>query len=339
MIRLKDIALKAGVSVMTVSKVLRDASDISVETKTRVRQLAQQMGYVPDSMAQGLRTRKTRLLGVVISAITNPVLVRLVMAIEERAYEQGYDVILAHSLNQPQREETSIRRLLSRRVDGLIILPVYRMAPTAGIFEELEQREVPTVIVGPSAPFCARFCNVEADDLEGSYRATQHLIRLGHRRIAYFTGPPLAPWAQSRLEGYRRALREAGLDLDDNLVFNGGSTIEEGEKTAEQMLAESPQVTAIQAVYDLVAMGAANVLLRQGYRIPEDISIMGFGDFLASEHFRVPLTTVIQPKARLGEAAMACLIQMLKGEPPVSRKLPVELVVRDSTAPPKQTPT
>src|SRR5437773_3506678 len=154
MIRLKDIAEKAGVSIMTVSKVLRDTPDISPATKARVRQLAEQMGYMPDSVAQGLRNRTTRLFGLVISATTNPIHARVVMGIEEKAHELGYDVILAQSLNIPEREEHVIRRLLSRRVDGIFINPVYRLDPTAAIYQELTRRRTPTVLLGHRAPFC-----------------------------------------------------------------------------------------------------------------------------------------------------------------------------------------
>src|SRR5262245_52495456 len=154
MIRLKDIAEKAGVSIMTVSKVLRDAPDISPATKARVRQLAEQMGYMPDSVAQGLRTRTTKLFGLVIPAATNPVYARVVMSIEEKAHELGFDVILAQSLNIPEREEQVVRRMLSRRVDGIFLAPVYRLDPKAAIYEELTRRGTPTVLLGHRAPFC-----------------------------------------------------------------------------------------------------------------------------------------------------------------------------------------
>ena len=131
MVRLKDIAQQAGVSIMTVSKALRDAADVSAGTKTRIKLLAQQMGYVPDSSAQGLRTRSTRLFGLAVSSMTNPIFSRVVLAIEERAYELGYDVLLAHTLNIPEREEACIRRFLSRRVEGIFISPVYRMSTVA----------------------------------------------------------------------------------------------------------------------------------------------------------------------------------------------------------------
>jgi LacI family transcriptional regulator len=337
MVRLKDIAERAGVSVMTVSKVMRDAPDISVATKTRVRALAQQMGYVPDSQAQGLRTRTTKLFGLVISAMTNPIFARVVMAIEERAHELGYEVILSHTLNIPEREDTAIHRLISRRVDGLFVSPVYRMVPTASIYQELQRCGTPTVILGHHAPFCSQFVNVATDDLQASYVATEHLLSLGHRRIAFLAGSQVSPWAQERFEGYRHALREADIEVDDKLIFNAGSTIEEGEKAALQMLNESSDATAVQAVNDLVAIGAATIFLNQGIKIPEELSIIGFGNVLISEYFRVPLTTLRQPKYRMGVAAMNSMLKLLRGERPESQRLPAEIIVRASTAAPSTT--
>jgi DNA-binding LacI/PurR family transcriptional regulator len=336
MVRLKDIAHHAGVSVMTVSKVMRDAPDISAATKARVKLLAHQMGYVPDSTAQSLRTRTSRFLGVVISAITNPIFARVLLAIEERAHELGFEIILAHSLNSEAREEACIQRLLARRVDGLFISPVYRMRPDAPVYQTLHTRGTPVVILGHNAPFCRQFVSVETDDLLAGYAATQHLLQLGHRRIAFFAGPHAAPWSQERFEGYRRALREAELEVDDRLIFQAGNSIEHGAKAALQFMNEAPQATAIQAVTDLVAIGCANTFLNQGIKIPESISIMGFGNILTSEYFRVPLTTVRQPKFRLGSAAMDAMLKLLQGERPESKRLKAEVVVRESTAPPSK---
>ena len=156
MVRLKDIAARGGVSIMTVSKALRDAPDISAATKARIRLLAQQMGYVPDSAAQTLRSRTTKLFGVVIPSLINPLFVRVLTAIEERAFELGYEVMLAHSLNLVEREEAVIRRLLSRRVDGLFIAPLYRIETQAAIFDELARRGTPTVLLGPRAAMSLR---------------------------------------------------------------------------------------------------------------------------------------------------------------------------------------
>src|SRR5687767_15062734 len=157
MVRLKDIADRAGVSVMTVSKVMRDAPDISANTKMRVRKLAEEMGYTPDGLAQGLRSRKTRLFGLIIPAATDPVYARIVMAIEEQSYECGYDLVIAHSLKNPEREEQIIRRMLSRRIDGLFVAPVYRLERTAPIYEEPQRQGIPTVLLGHRAPFCDKF--------------------------------------------------------------------------------------------------------------------------------------------------------------------------------------
>ena len=320
---------------MTVSKALRDQPDISAATKSRIKLLAQQMGYVPDSTAQGLRTKTTKLFGLVIPSITNPVYARMVFAIEERAHELGYDILLAHTHNMPLREETCIRRLLSRRVDGLFISPVYRFEAEARIYQEVLARKVPTVLIGPPAPFCKSFPSVEVEELAASRSATQHLLKLGHKRIAYLTGPPTAPWALERFEGYRHALREAGLEVDDELVFQAGSTIEEGMKAGSQMLNESCNATAVQATNDLVAIGCAEVLLSKGLRIPEDMSVVGFGNILMAEHFCVPLTTLRQPKFRLANAAMDAMVNLLHGKPVEVKKLPAELIERKSTAPPK----
>jgi DNA-binding LacI/PurR family transcriptional regulator len=256
------------------------------------------------------------------------------MAIEERADELGYEIIFAHSLNQPEREEKVIRRLLARRVEGLFITPVYRLKPTAPVYDEIRRAKVPTVILGHRGLFCSDFANVETDDLAASYDVTRHLIDLGHKRIAYFTGSPVSPQAQERYEGYRRALRDASVEMDDRLVFNAGGTIEEGEKAALQLLNEAPGATAVQAVNDLVAIGAANVLLNQGLSVPRDISVAGFGNILVAEHFRVPLTTIRQPKLRLGFAAMELMESLLRGESPQSRRLHAQLEVRASTAAP-----
>ncbi len=335
MVRLKDLAQLAGVSVMTVSKALRDEPDVSNATKQRVKLLAQQMGYVPDSSAQGLRTKTTKLFGLVIPATTNPIYARIVFAIEERAHELGYDILLAHTHNQSEREEVCLRHLLSRRVDGLFISPVYRYEAEARIYQEIKSRATPTILLGPPAPFCRSFHSIEIEELIASYNMTQHLLKLGHKRIAYLTGPPAAPWAHERFEGYRRALREAGIEVDDKLVFQAGNTIEEGTKATLQYLNEACRATAIQAVSDLVAIGCAETLISQGLRIPEDISLVGFGNVLAAEYFRVPLTTVRQPKFRLGVAAVNAMMCLLRDEKIQPKRLTAELIQRKSTAPPR----
>ena len=332
MVRLKDIAARAGVSIMTVSKALRGEKDVSAITRARVKQLAQEMGYVPDSAAQGLRSRTTKLFGVVISSLADPIFNRVIRAIEEHAHQAGYEIILCHTMNNPEREEICVRRLMSRRVDGMFISPVYRIEADAPVYRELLARATPVVLLGHPATFCNAFTSVSTDDVLAGYHITKHLLELGHQRIAFLSGRLVAPWAAERLEGYRRALREAGLEPDDKLIFNAGSTTEDGAKAGLQMLNENCNATAVQAVNDLVAIGCAETLLGQGMKIPRDISIAGFGNILVSQHFRVPLTTVRQPKYRLGVAAVDTMAKLLRRDHTESRRLPAELVVRESTA-------
>ncbi len=332
MIRLKDIAARADVSVMTVSKALRDEPDISGATKARIRALADEMGYVPHTHARSLRYSSSRMFGLLISTTVNPIFARMVMAIEQRCQELGYDLLIGHSLNDPAREEQFIRRCLARRVDGMFITPVYRLNPAASAYEDLLRHKIPTVILGHRALFCEKFASVETDDMAASAAATRYLMDLGHRKIAFLTGSQVSPAAQERFEGYRRALIEARVEIDERNVFHAGSTIEEGRKAALQMLDERCEATAVQAHNDLVAIGAGEILLQQGIQIPGHLSLMGFGNILTSEHFRVPLTTVRQPKFRLGLAAVESMMDLIKGGSPTTKRLPAEIISRQSTA-------
>ncbi|MFT4587423.1 MAG: LacI family transcriptional regulator [Candidatus Binatia bacterium] len=334
MIRLKDIAERAGVSVMTVSKVMRDARDISAPTKAKVRALATEMGYMPDSNARGLRNKSVRIFGLLISSTTNPIFARMLVAIEQRVSELGFELMLGLTMNSVEREEQCIRRFLSRRIDGLFIRPVYRMEPSAPVYNDLVRLKVATVLLGQAAPFCKDFHSVAIDDIEASQKATRHLLELGHRRIAFLAGSQFSPEAQERFEGYRRALQEANVAFDERLVFQAGNTIEEGRAAALEILNELPGFTALQGANDLVAIGAAGVLLDQGLKIPTDVSVVGFGNVLTAEHFRVPLTTVRQPKFRMGVAAVESMQTLLAGDTPEPRRLPAEIVIRASTGPP-----
>lgn len=336
MIRLKDVAARAGVSLMTVSKVLRNAPDVSQATKARIRRLVDEMGYVPDALARGLRTRRTKLIGLILPSLDHGALGQVAAAVQRGAHDCGYELLVAQTHDDGPREEASIRRLLSRSIDGLVIFPVARFAPSVRAYEELRASGTPTVLLGPRAPFCSGFTNVELDDAAASCRVTGHLLELGHRRIAFFAGPPAASWAQQRLEGYRRALREAGIPWDDHLVFTSAASIAAGEQTALQMLSESTNTTAVQTVSDLAAVGAAKAFSKAGLRIPDDLSLAGFGNDPVAEHGRVPLTTVQQPNEQLGTTAVECLLRLLAGGAPQPASVPAELILRNSTAPPRR---
>jgi LacI family transcriptional regulator len=246
----------------------------------------------------------------------------------------GYDVIVTQTLNIPEREEACVLRLLARRVDGVFIVPAYRMATEARVYQELMSRAVPTIVMGHLVPFCSQFVNVETDDVSGSYLVTRHLQQLGHRRIAFFSGPTGTPWSAERFEGYRRALREANVEVDDKLIFQAGRNVEDGAKAALQLLNEGVDVTAVQTVNDTVAIGCVETFLSQGLKVPGDVSVAGFGNILLGRHFRVPLTTVRQPKYRLGAAAMESMQQLLRGKRPESKRLSAELLARESSGTP-----
>ena len=335
MIRLKDIAREAGVSVMTVSKALRNAPDIAARTKLRIGELAKRMGYTPNLGARSLRNQETKLLGLVIPATTDPIFARIVMAIEQCALDHGYELILHHSWNETEREEIILQNLISRRVDGIFLSPVYRMGSEVAAYSELKKRRIPTVIMGPLADFCKDFVNVQTLGNESAFGMTQHLIDLGHKRIAFFAGPRFSERAISRQEGYRRALRENGIEEDPSLVFNGGTTITEGGNAAKHFLEEKTQATAIQTVNDLVAIGAANVFLDHGLIIPDELSIAGFGNILSSEHYRVPLTTIRQPKFRMGMAAFDSMLKLITKKQVEPQRMIGEVLVRKSTGPAK----
>ena len=335
MIRLKDIAREAGVSVMTVSKALRNAPDIAARTKLRIGELAKSMGYTPNLGARSLRNQETKLLGLVIPATTDPIFAPIVMAIEQCALDRGYELILHHSWNKPEREEIILQNLISRRVDGIFLSPVYRMEPEVAAYNELKKRRIPTVIMGPLADFCKDFVNVQTLGNESAFGMTQHLIDLGHKRIAFFAGPRFSERAISRQEGYRRALRENGIEEDPSLVFNGGTTITEGGNAAKHFLEEKTQATAIQTVNDLVAIGAANVFLDHGLIIPDELSIAGFGNILSSEHYRIPLTTIRQPKFRMGMAAFDSMLKLITKKQVEPQRMIGEVLVRKSTGPAK----
>jgi len=335
MVRLKDIAARACRSIMTLSKALRGARDVSPTTRARVKQLAEQMGYVPNSAAQGLVTRTTRLLGVVISSITNPILTRVVHAIEEHAHESGYDLIVAHTANNTEREEVSIRRLLSRRVDGMFLSPVYRIEPEARVYQELRARGTPVVLLGHPAPFCAGFPGVSVDDLIAGYALTKHLLGLGHQRIAFLSGRLVSPWAQERLEGYRRALREAGRPVDPTLIRHADFREPGGFEAMRSLLDAHPAPDAVFVANNLMAVGALECLAAEGMRVPEDIGIVCFDVIPWADLVRPSLTTVVQPTYELGRTAALLLLDRISSptRAPSLVTLPTELRVRDSSVP------
>lgn len=333
MVRIKDIAQRLGLSLMTVSRALRNSSDVAPVTRARVREVAREMGYVLDVTARGLRTGSTNLVGAVIPSLADPFFARFAAGLEETLTDQGHELILIQSLNQPGREESALRRLVARRVDGVIIWPAPRLAAATGDPYTALRLPAGRVLLAGPPPFTAGYPVIAAHEARGVRSAVAHLCALGHSRIACLRGPVASPLARERFEGFVHGLREAGRRVDDDLVFNAGWTFEEGQAALVQMLHEGRDSTAIVAVNDLVALGAITALTRQGRRVPEEVSVVGHGNLPVAVHSSIPLTTVRVPKYALGVQAAALMIRLLKGEPVAPQRLPTELVVRDSAGP------
>lgn len=340
MVRIKDIAERLGLSLMTVSRALRNSTDVAPATRARVQQIAREMGYVLDVTARGLRTGNTSLIGAVIPSLADPFFARFAAGLEETLAEQGYELILIQSLNQPGREETALRKLVSRRVDGVVIWPAPRLAVTIGDpYTALRLPAGRVLLAGPSPFATAGYPVVAAYEARGAREAVAHLCALGHFRIACLRGPVMSPLARERFEGFVQGMREAGRPVDDELVFNAGWTFEEGQAALVQMLHEGRDPTAIVAVNDLVALGAMAALKHQGRRVPEDVSVVGHGNLPVAVHSPIPLTTVRVPKHALGVNTAVQMIRLLHGETVTPPRLPTELVVRHSTGPVRAQPS
>jgi LacI family transcriptional regulator len=335
MATLKEIAQALNLSVMAVSKALRDAPDISSATKTRVLAEAQKRQYVPNQAARNLRTRQTRLLGVVVPNINNSYYANLVWGIERQAETLGFQLLLSHSLDQADCELTEVGRLLSQQVEGILLVPAVRWQNRFATLERLRQASVPVVMLDRYPAGAEQFSQaswVVTRNQYGVELATGHLLELGHKEILYFSGPNGSSSSAARFSGYQTAMMRSTAGHSDSRVFLAGDTIDAGRKAMLRALSEEAPFTALVTFNDLVAIGAAEVLEQQGFRIPSQVSLIGFGDGMIAEHFRVPLTTVHVPQIELGTNAVLMLNELLDGKHVDPRELPVELVVRYSTA-------
>lgn len=327
-ITLKMVAERAGVSVNTVSRAINNKSDINEETKKRVLKVAQELGYVQNATAVALRTKKTRTLGVVIADNRNPFYAEVLNGIEEAAREKNYHIILANTQRDYQKEEEAINLLLAKRVDGLLITPVQDRNDD---IKKLIAANIPFVIVGRD------FENIEVDavyndEVKGGFFATEYLIKKGHKRIAFINGFLHKSPAQGRLEGYKKALKEHGIPLDDMMVSVGDIDVEDGYERTKQMLEKNLDFTAIFAYNDMMAFGAMQAIKEKGLRIPEDIGLVGYDDIPFSSLISPSLTTIRLKKQELGAESLKLLLSRIN----VSRKktkkimLDVELKIRET---------
>jgi len=328
---IKDIARVAGVSHSTVSRALRKSPLVNPKTTAEIQKIAEDLGYQPSAVARGLVTRKTYTIGVVVTTIADPFVSEVVIGIELAANDHGYSVILANSNADPAREKSVVHSFAERRVDGIVVT-----SSRVGVLYTplLAQMMVPIVLINNQHP--GEFVHsVMIDNVQGSREATAHLIGLGHRRIAYIGDQYGHQSDAERMQGYREGLDCAGLPFVPELVVHGDSRPEEAIVAMDKLLALDDPPTAVFCYNDMTALGVLRSMHIHGVRVPEDISIVGFDDLFIASYTQPQLTTVRQPMRKMGRMAMESLLKLMSGQTSAeSVKVPAELIVRESTAPP-----
>jgi LacI family transcriptional regulator len=330
-VTMKMVADAAGVHVSTVSRVLNRTSggtepaEVSA-TEKRVLAVAGRLGYVPDMAAASLRSQRTRVLGVIVSRLTDVVLATVFEGIAAEAARLGYQAVVANSDDDPAEQRRRIDFLMARRVDGLILGDAHL---DDNIADELAARHVPHL-------FAVRRANnapaITVDDFEGGRLVGTHLADLGHRRVGIVAGHRWASTGLDRAEGCLQALRERGIDVAAKDVIYSGFDVAAGRTAAERLLQRKAGITAIFAVNDYAALGAMGAARDRGMLVGEDLAVSGYNDIDIAKELPVPLTSVSNPMRELGAMAAYRLVQSLKGEPATSFSFSPRLVVRQSTA-------
>jgi DNA-binding LacI/PurR family transcriptional regulator len=339
-VTIKDIARSAGVSHTTVSRALRGHSAISPGTVSRIQQIADDLGYVPNTVARGLKTKRSGVLGVIVRRIVDPFFSEVLNGIEEVLHGQGYGLFLAASNRDSEREEAIVRLMSARRVDGVIICSTQVSEAHRW---QLEGFGVPTVLINNQASEEV-IHSVYHDDAYGSGRLTRHLLELGHERIAYIGNARAGRTTEERLRGFEQEMSGAGLAVEPEYVVEGMNGLAAGGANgAEQLLELARQPTGIVCYNDVMAIGAIQMLGKVGLRVPHDCSVTGFDNIELAAYVSPPLTTFNQPKYELGCQAARMMLDLLNrqgaGEPAHQSDVVIlrgELTVRDSTAPPPE---
>ena len=332
---IREVAKGAGVSIATVSRVVNGISTVAPELAERVWGVIKEVGYVPNTQARALVSGRSHMLGLVVSEITNPFFPELVQEFENLAVEQGYEVFIGSTNYETARTEALIRRMLQRNVDGVAIM-------TFGIEEELIQKLVerafPLVFVdaGPDLPNI-RVLRVNYG--EGIRQAVQHLAALGHRQIAFISGPLQMRSAVARRDAFLSAMAELGLTVPPGHLVEGTHTMEGGIKAAERMLSNAVLPTAIMCSNDMTAIGVLHGLHRGEHPVPLDISVVGFDDIHLAQFVLPPLTTIQMSCKELATAAVQALRAGIEPGHPLSEQkewpIATHLVVRQSTSFPR----
>jgi DNA-binding LacI/PurR family transcriptional regulator len=332
-VTVEEVARAAGLSAMTVSRVLNRQPNVSEATRERVLAISARLGYTPNHIAKSLVLRRTETIGVVVPEITHSFFPEAIRGIEEVVYQRGYHLILMHSAEDAAREADALRTLESKRVDGILI----SLAQTVSAFEiyrQMSKEGTPIVFFDRCHAGIGISC-VSIDDEESARRLTDHVIGHGYKRIGHLSGPTRVSIGAARFKGFRRSLREHRIPFREELVAESGFHESGGflamRKLLDLPLARRPQ--AVVAVNDPAAFGAMNAISERGMRIPEDIAIVGFSDDIRSALMPSPLTTVRQPAYAIGKSAAEQLFARINGlitGPATEMTVRADVVIRRS---------
>lgn len=331
-ITMADVARQAGVSIMTVSRAVNGKEGISAETRLQVLEVIKTLGYRPSGIARSLATQRTLTLGLVVPDISNPFFSEVTRGVEFLANQQGYHVFLCNTEEDPSREQALIQSLEEKRVDGLILC-------SSRLSEELLiglLGRLPAIVlinrrlIQPEHD--AAIDSVIVDEQGGGEMAVRHLISRSRRRIGFLAGPPASFSGHGRLEGYRRALKSAGVSANPDWVAPCHPTVDSGQQAAAHLLEAHPEIDALFCYNDLVAVGALHACSALGRRVPDDLAIVGYDDIPLAALVTPSLTTLRSPRFELGSHAVEVLIRRIQGCPGgcEHQVLPVELVIRGS---------
>ncbi len=334
-VSIQDIAQAAGVSHATVSRALRDSPLISAEVRGTIQRLANEMGYTPNAVAQSLRGRRSNTIGLVVTSIADPFYGRLVRGVDEVARQAGMDVLLGVSYNNAEQEMAVIESFHRRRADGIITASSFL---TDEHINQLQRIGTPVVMINrQSEQNGAEFRSVQVDNQGGARQAVSHLLALGHAAIAYL-GATNRPHAnRERKQGYCDALQAASIRVQDGWIQEAPPerrSYSDDVADGRSLMLEALQVgiTAAFCFNDMHAVGALLACRELGIAAPSQVSIVGFDDVEVAQYVTPPLTTVHQPKLRLGQLGTEMLLDLMADRPVVDQLVPVNLVVRCSTA-------
>jgi LacI family transcriptional regulator len=332
---IRTIARLANVSIATVSRTINHVATVNPKIAKRVWEVIEELDYFPNTQARALVSGRSRILGLIVSEITNPFFPELIQGFEDIAVEHGYEILVSSTNYEPKRMSHCIRRMLERKVDGVAVMTFGIEAP---LLEQLAQRKVPLVFVdvGPDGPGI----NVlKVDYHHGIRQGVQHLAALGHRNISFVRGPVGLHSAQSRLEAFTESMRECGITPDPGWIIQGDHTLEGGMAAMKQLLEAKKMPTAVMCSNDMTAIGVLHAMYRAGLRVPDDLSVIGFDDIHIAEVTIPPLTTVQMSRFELARAAVNALRACAEGTETSAQKheynIRTDLVVRESTGYPK----